>query len=448
MRTTRRRFVHLSLGAFSMWVEADHASAGPLRRDFPAPGQAVPFVPNEPNVVSRLSASEIMQQPARRDQFYNAFAGFVNSADAKIGWGQWVNWHAVNCTTAPDVHESGRFYPWHRAMLYFVERILRKNFSQDTRGVVKDDLRLIYWNWEADQNLPDIYNHSDLYPALFAGDFTGLAAADVSVQGYLFPDPAQFGGTINGSLGRTPDTTGGPHAAVHKGFSGYMHSLATAANAPIFYAHHANIDRFWSSWHSICNQSLSFNGTLGFFYDENGTWSSVNFDLLSDEAAWGYNYSSLMGPGLSCLASDAIPFTGTKSPFTADVHDLPRIHGLWGHPSYLIIRGLRLGKSQQGHDQLGVFNTPPEVGARPEGQPGYLGTVPTLAGGHGEHGNHQGMTASINVTEHLTGLVTEKGKLSLFIAPLSHARRVTEPVKRLEAREVTLSGLDLSAQAH
>ena len=40
----------------------------------------------------------------------------------------------------------------------------------------------------------------------------------------------------------------GPHGNVHVLVGGWMGSVATAAQDPIFYLHHSNVDRLWNLW--------------------------------------------------------------------------------------------------------------------------------------------------------------------------------------------------------
>src|SRR5205823_10832196 len=56
------------------------------------------------------------------------------------GFLQQANVHCRNCSQIVQVHFSWQFFPWHRAYLYFHERILG-NLINDT------EFRLPYWDW-------------------------------------------------------------------------------------------------------------------------------------------------------------------------------------------------------------------------------------------------------------------------------------------------------------
>ncbi|KPC83244.1 hypothetical protein ADK82_08995 [Streptomyces sp. NRRL S-4] len=64
-----------------------------------------------------------------------------------------------------------------------------------------------------------------------------------------------------------------PHNQVHGGVGGWMGSVAGAARDPIFWLHHSNIDRLWSSWLSKDNLNPDHTSWLDqtfIFFDENG----------------------------------------------------------------------------------------------------------------------------------------------------------------------------------
>src|SRR5947207_2544667 len=76
-----------------------------------------------------------------------------------------------------------------------------------------------------------------------------------------------------------------------------MGVLATAAQDPIFFAHHANIDRLWDIWTRIPQVGHSnpadpnWTGMGWSFYDENKNWVTISASqVLEEEKTLGYLY--------------------------------------------------------------------------------------------------------------------------------------------------------------
>ena len=171
-------------------------------------------------------------------------------------------------TQAWDQCEHGSFYfwSWHRMYLYFFDRILRAA-AQDP------NLVLPYWNYEdpAQRTLPLPFRQpasaatNSLYIAppgrpagLDAGTFS-LSAATVDDSGAMSDIDFETGGSLGNGAGggvaspmqfnsATGDMEMQPHNVVHSALGGLMGVIDTAAQDPIFWLHHANIDRLWNQW--------------------------------------------------------------------------------------------------------------------------------------------------------------------------------------------------------
>ncbi|HEX8448933.1 MAG TPA: tyrosinase family protein, partial [Allosphingosinicella sp.] len=121
-------------------------------------------------------------------------------------------------------------------------------------------LRLPYWDYETDGRIPAAYRSptyvnsnnqtvpNPLYvanrqPQLATG--SALTPAVVSTAGAM---PATSYSPFNSALEQTPH--GSVHCAtgVQSCPSGYMGYVPTAGNDPIFFSHHANIDRLYECW--------------------------------------------------------------------------------------------------------------------------------------------------------------------------------------------------------
>ncbi len=171
-------------------------------------------------------------------------------------------------------HGTWYFLPWHRMYLFYFEQIVAKTIS-DIGG--PSDWTLPYWNYcEAfDTSAPQSEQKQALQiPPEFGSsqgpnaDFAALWIKDR--RNYLLnmrnvnPWPAMneteftnssgdlsFGGGVTGfahSGSQTGQLESLPHNVVHTDINGAMGNPDTAALDPIFWLHHANIDRVWQVW--------------------------------------------------------------------------------------------------------------------------------------------------------------------------------------------------------
>ena len=162
-------------------------------------------------------------------------------------------------------HASFFFLSWHRMYIYFFERILRAASGDP-------GLTLPYWNYSdpAQRALPEPFREpaarsNPLYvmernaginegallppaavafePTFNIANFLPRDAFRLSFGGGRIPSPEHFS-NFTGALENQP------HNIVHVlvGGSGWMSNPDTAAQDPIFWLHHANIDRLWERW--------------------------------------------------------------------------------------------------------------------------------------------------------------------------------------------------------
>ena len=160
-------------------------------------------------------------------------------------------------------HASLFFLPWHRAYLAWFEKTIRTLTGEDDWG-------LPYWDYSSPDN-PD----AAFLPAEFR--VPTRTVGGMVVENPLFepdrndgPIPAEDGDVVAALgerryVGGVPDVGFGgtdrdrrfgdvestPHNWVHVDVAGLMESPATAGRDPIFWLHHANIDRLWEVWLSL-----------------------------------------------------------------------------------------------------------------------------------------------------------------------------------------------------
>lgn len=174
-------------------------------------------------------------------------------------------------------HFSWFFLPWHRIYLHYFESVVRQTVAD--LGGPSSDWALPYWDY-SDPQRPDVRKLPPAFrePQMPSGDpnplFVGERDPDINQGGELsagevdigdamgktsFTEPgglAGFGGAITGwnHVGGTVGTLERtPHGSVHGGVGGsqppgWMSMFNTAGLDPIFWLHHANIDRLWEVW--------------------------------------------------------------------------------------------------------------------------------------------------------------------------------------------------------
>jgi hypothetical protein len=444
MPITRRGFVQQSLAVagcvvFTAWIEVDDVFAQ-NQCTLPNPGTAVPFVPNEPKVLKRYSTLEMAdssksgQLTVLRDAFCRLQK--LPSTDV-IGWDKQIAQHCINCAPPrgqANVHYYNAFVPWHRGMLYFLERILR-NLSGH------DELRLVYWNWEdaGSRTVPAIYKPSGqcLY---WANRHLGtLQPSDVDVQPLLaIPDFLRFGG--GPQFDQTGAVYGGPHAKVHNAFApGDMADLQYSPRDPVFYAHHSNIDRLWTSWVKAGHADPDFGTQKVYFYDENRKWRSVLFNDLKDESRLGYEYSSYIQPKVNIQNLEDFALQGNKTLFTMEADVASKILKKHGGPRYLIITNIHnLDKLPAATGRYGIFAGEPGVTHLTAVAHNFLGDVADVrTGGKLEHPGP--LTAALDVSGKLISLLSgNKNRLNLTVAALGAGGKATGPSIPLEADSISI----------
>ncbi len=242
----------------------------------------------------------------------------ARAATDPTSWAYQAGMHGSYATAQPlwnGCHQGSYFFlAWHRMYLYYFERILRAA-SGDSH------LALPYWNYSDDPSqsiLPVAFrlpadSTNSLYvserdPNINLGASLPASAVDYSnAFSYTnffspFGSGASFGGQQESSpihfMGPHGELESTPHDVVHMvvgGDDGWMSDPNTAAQDPIFYLHHANIDRLWQKWICEGNQdplsdSEWMNQQFSFF-DENGHQVTLSGAQIVDSVGQlGYRY--------------------------------------------------------------------------------------------------------------------------------------------------------------
>jgi tyrosinase len=233
----------------------------------------------------------------------------------------WIGFADIHRNFCP--HGNWYFLPWHRAYIASFERI-----CQELSG--KRDFALPYWNWTVDRQFPAAFSTGDRSSNPLFHPRPGVAqlrlAEDMVGQAVISrimnsPDFEAFGSTRprgqnsaaatwQRRLGSKTEFEFNPHDGVHQAIGGNMSVVDLSARDPIFFLHHANIDRLWTAWNRRGNANSSeplwrdfaFNGN---FLNADGSRWNVAVGELSP-ASLGYRYDDDTGP----FAADLVQPTG------------------------------------------------------------------------------------------------------------------------------------------
>jgi len=236
-------------------------------------------------------------------------------------WSYQANIHGTLTEPAENLwnqcqHATWYFLPWHRMYLYYFERIVRATVVENGGQA---DWTLPYWNYcQGGKHafLPEPFREpppGQESPLYVAGRDSRLNRGErgmpESVTSPLkararphFIGKAEFGGPETGfqhsgeTFGKVENE---PHNLVHVFVKGLMLYPETAAQDPIFWLHHANIDRLWSEWIGIAGAHhedptepdwLTFEFS---FYDEHRQEVKMrSADVLATAAQLGYTYDT------------------------------------------------------------------------------------------------------------------------------------------------------------
>jgi tyrosinase len=215
----------------------------------------------------------------------------------------WTNQASIHNNFCP--HGNWLLLPWHRAYLYYFEKICQKLSGMS-------DFALPYWDWSTSPSLPAVYfdSTSPLYDSTRFITPTSVADSGSTgppvLDGILNePDFLIFGsGKIAASDGQRTRATSGPleatpHNYIHGFVGGDMGAFMSPLD-PVFWAHHGMIDRCWVDWNIVRNHSNTSdsdwtNRKFTEFCDENGAPVQVDVITTVLMPIFSYQYDAPIG---------------------------------------------------------------------------------------------------------------------------------------------------------
>ena len=224
------------------WQPKDHVRGRFFRHNKPAVAAKAAGLP----LITRKDQAAM--SPDEQQRFLSA----IDTLNANGFFGKYV---AIHGNMMHRMHSmdgpigTQRFLPWHRVYLVDLEREMR---SIDSRIFIP------YWNWLKVRKIP-----AWLQGVLPSVDVHGHVIHVTRHPGVLSPLPTKS--AVNQALAHADYTSFTSaleqvHNDVHNYVGGTMADISVSPADPLFWMHHANIDRLWDAWqqtHAAAHPLLS-----------------------------------------------------------------------------------------------------------------------------------------------------------------------------------------------
>ena len=384
------------MGAGAGLVLAGPALAQPVGGVVRIRRNAAKMTPADPDLAAYIRGMRAMRQ--RADEVSWGQQVFIHSGD----WGQHGGW---------------RFLPWHRAQLHWFEKLIA-HFSGKT------DFAMPYWDWQSDPVLPAWLTAAD-GPLWHKRRRRDLATVDFvkARKDSDFTDWAKLQqdsfSTFVGEPGAAGSVESSGHGIVHVTVGGDMGDTSTAPKDPLFWFHHANVDRVWATWQPLADKRGLvmepgwLNETFDNFVDETGAKAKplTTRDVIHSEAL-GYRYDTpyphpwFDEQPVRPPAGKTRREVAVRKDFKIALTDAPGADGVMRIPLPADIAAiLSADRSGQSHELTGAgrvrlagdkfCGTVVRIGVRRVGPTGAvvtpMATVLPFVGGHGAASGHAGM---------------------------------------------------------
>lgn len=399
-----------------------------------------------------------------------------------LSWESQAQIHQNHCP-----HGNWWFLPWHRAYLFHFESICQKVLSDP-------DFRLPYWNWSKDRAVPAAFwdERTSLYhPGREIRpneEIDGEVVGRVPINRILTNnvDVLLYSGATRTDNQRAPGSQGElestPHNGVHSLIGGEMGSFISPRD-PIFWLHHANVDRIWRSWselhqHRSIEDKLWRDHKLTTFFDAGGKEITHVTASTEDYQQFNAEYDALETVDtpnpvrkMSAFALTSKSLGGNRLvSFSADVGDLgdsgsmklaidnpikdsialasaPLLASEEKSVESVVLMKIEGISVKNTDTRLRVFincdNPSPNT---PIGSPSYVATINFFGGGHGQHGG-EGLDFIFNCSSTFaklkkSGLYNGSSDIKVSFVPIA-GRNAKEPavLSDVKPRRVTFVGL-------
>lgn len=410
MRFDRRRFTITGAAALALypaWAGAQPASLF-VRRDAYGPQGSAALTAYAAGVAAMKA------RPASDPTSWTFQANIHGTYDPRSGQASDI-WNSCQ-------HGSWHFLSWHRIYLFYFERIVRAassradfalpywNYAPATRRAIPRAFRTpasasnpLYVARRNDGSDPDPrtrmnVNRGDPLPPTVVGHASAMAQPRFSGASGA---PPGFGAALETQ----------PHNIIHValGGAGLMSDPNTAAQDPIFWLHHCNIDRLWSQWSRqpgrSAPSSLDWRNRRWTFFDETGQRVEMSGQQVLETASQlNYRYDDdpvgpapPAAPPTEAVQADPVP-VATAAPVTLNrtaeaatvlrppaTESARRFDPTSARPTYLVLEGFEYRGPQATWYEVYV-NAPAGKALRADG-PYFAGNL-ALFGLSREGGHH------------------------------------------------------------
>jgi len=245
-------------------------------------------------------------------------------------WIYWAEFHGFNryecwhhARVGPNLFPYDLFLPWHRAYLVFFDNAARDQ---------NPDAILPWWDWTSD------LSHQNGLPAAYTSGGSALESGPLpsingqparrTVRNPSGPQSLPTAQDVQAVLALTDfrdfsNQLQNLHDWVHGWTGGDMGSIGTSAFDPVFWAHHAMIDRIWYLWqlrHGVNNIPAD--------YLDKALFPGYTVQQVLDIRSLGYDYASaavaagtdvppgVAGPDAAAVATEGGAPAGEPKPPT------------------------------------------------------------------------------------------------------------------------------------
>ena len=248
--------------------------------------------------------------------------GSASSSGGRLAQDTW------NTCQAHSGQDYRNFLPWHRMFVYFFERIVRQASG-------RADFALPYWDYTSDDPLkrgilPLQFRmpNDPVFGVLYRPDRTSLANSGQRIDANMTSDGMDIRSVMSAATYSAVGTQPGVCRAIINGIHGRIHTLVGtrlnmgsvpyAGKDPLFWVHHSNIDRMWSSWNRNggVNPTTESWATARFtFVDANGKGAKHRLNEFFDATVLGSTYDAFIPPpaGTSSLRSATVAGAATPA---------------------------------------------------------------------------------------------------------------------------------------
>ena len=243
----------------------EHSCFKPRRKDYKPPCTCDGGGPKDDLCVRRDHRTLTTDEQSR---FLNAFSQ-INTINAL---GPLVDIHS---NAVHQMHGNPRFLPWHRIYLLRMEELLMS---------VDPTVCIPYWKSSEEQAFPSWLIGFTPTVNLMGGPHT--VTRNIGAFAFL-PTAADVAAAMaNGTFNAFASALEGIHNSGHVWVDGSMGMIATAPCDPVFWMHHAEIDRIWAQWQGANpGQNPPLSGAAATM----DPWSETEVDTR-DILALGFTY--------------------------------------------------------------------------------------------------------------------------------------------------------------